>query len=235
MVTVDMGRGAVQVPPGGVLAFGRNADDGLIGADDRRVSRHHGDIIAGEGGTWSLTSHGGVVVYDHETPSRLHVPRGIGPVTIPFAKATVIIELRDTRHAFTVTSSGLPGWDGSWASVAAARVPTPAGPDATELAWEPAFGRSRKNQPVRWYQALVALCEPTLRGDGAAVPTDAQVARRIDVSTVRAGRLVTQARDALGFEPRTANLRQAMVALSIGQGLVTPRELRVLDREAVDD
>lgn len=234
-VVVDLGRGPLELASGDVLAFGREPGPGTIGADDRRVSRHHGDLEARADGTWSVTSRSeriGLVVYDHETPSRLHIPRRVGPVVVPFAHAFVVIEVEHSRHALEVTALGLDGWKGAWTS---SHLSVTGGD--TELAWDGDWGRTRHGQPRRWYQALVALCEPQLADPpDPRVPSDIEVADRLGVKpSYVAKRLMTDARQALAFDSFTPNVRQAMVSVAISQGLVTPADRRFLDVTGVDD
>ncbi len=172
----------------------------------------------------------GLVIYDHETPSRLLLSRGVGPVVVPFASASVVIEIKLRRYAVTVEGPGAPGWAGSWASTIGAGAEPPA-PGETHMPWgdirwmDPATGK-----PMRWYQTLVAMCEPFLRQvEGAAVPTDAEIARRMGVSvgSVRSN-LVGDVKRQLGFESYTPNLKQTMVSIAISQRIVTVADLAVL-------
>lgn len=239
-VTLDDGRVEV-LAVGESMDIGRAAGRGRLGGDDRRVSRRHGVIAALEDGTWTATATGtlaGLVIYDHETPSRLHVPAGVGPVAIPFARSSLVVEVREQRYACSVVAAGLTGWTGSWASVLGASArPRDKGTN-TQVAWDDVRGRDpRTGRPLRWFQLLVALCEPRL-GDPPEdrIPTDDEVAARLGVTPNRVGsRLVGRAREELGLPSYTPQLRQAMVSIAISQGLVTSHDLVVLDRDPLDD
>jgi hypothetical protein len=118
-VTIEVGnRDPYGSLPGAQLVIGRDAGPGQLGAEDRTVSRRHGIITAAQD-HWTVQATGtrsGLVVYDHETPSRILLSRGVGPVIVPFASASVVVEVRLRRYAVTVEGPGAPGWAGSWAS-----------------------------------------------------------------------------------------------------------------------
>lgn len=227
------GRQAIVVGVGRSLEIGRNDGPGQIAVTNQAVSRRHG-VIAFEGPGWSVTATGtqsGLVVYDHETPSRVHVPRGVGPVAMPFAQASVVIEVRQQRYPVTVTAPGLDGWAGSWASTLSAAAGSGMR-GATRPPWDGVRWRDeRTGKPLRWYQALVAMCEPFLTVGGPdTVPSDSELARRIGTTVnVVQSRLMGEIRDHLGFQTYTSQLRQTMVAVAISQRLVTADDLTVLD------
>lgn len=234
-VRVQIGdRPEVEVAVGHPLVFGRLPGPGQLALDDTRVSRRHGEIAATAAGTWTVTatgSHAGVAVYDHETPSRLHVPCGVGPVLVPFARASVVIEIEEQRHAFTVSAPGLAGWSGSWESVLRA-TEAPVDPSVTQIGWDGVRGRDeRTGRPLRWFQTLVAMCEPYFADPPEErVPTDDELARRLGTTkNMVQSRLIGSVRDALGFDTYTPQLRQTMVSIAISQGLVTAADLAVLD------
>ena len=231
-------RDPVVLRAGEELLFGRNPGPGKV-SDDPTVSGDHGVIAATEVG-WTMAALGrffGVVVYDTETPSRLHVPRGIGPLPIPFARAAVIIEAPGGRAAMMVEGGGFPGWQGSWGSVReeAASLVDAAGTSATEGAWADLRFEGPRRQVLRWYQVLVAMCEPFLTsgatGDSAPpVPTNGDIARRLGISTgMVGGTYIGQVRSALGFQNRVPQLRQSMVTVALAQRIVTQADLVVLD------
>ncbi|WP_426571103.1 hypothetical protein [Aquihabitans sp. McL0605] len=231
-VTVGVGEGRpLRLAHGGHLVIGRDAGPGQLGAEDRTVSRRHGIITAGEA-HWTVEATGtrsGLVVYDHETPSRLLLCRGVGPVVVPFASASVVIEVKLRRYAVTVEGPGAPGWAGSWASTIGDGTQPPA-PGETHIPWEIRWKDSTTGKPLRWYQTLVAMCEPFLRHvPDAVVPTNSQIAHRLVTSEkVIGSRLMDEVRDQLGFDRYTPNLRQTMVSIAISQRLVTVADLAVL-------
>jgi hypothetical protein len=169
------------------------------------------------------------VIYDHETPSRLLLSRDVGPVVVPFASASVVIEVKLRRYAVTVDGPGAPGWAGSWASAIGDGVQAPA-PGETHIPWEIRWKDPSTGKPLRWYQTLVAMCEPFLRNArDPLVPTNAQIAHRLGTSeNVIGKRLMDVVRDQLGFDRYTPNLRQTMVSIAISQRLVTVADLSVL-------
>jgi hypothetical protein len=230
-VTVQIGDRRVPLAPGSQLAIGRDDGPGQVAADDRTVSRCHGVIAAAEG-HWTVQATGtrsGLVVYDHETPSRLLISRSVGPVVIPFPSASVVIEVRRGRYSVTVEGPGAPGWSGSWASALTEWSEQPA-PGETHVPWEIRWRDSSTGKPLRWYQVLVAMCEPfLLHVSDAVVPSDAQIARRLGTSAnVIQSRLMGEVRDQLGFDRYTPDLRRTMVSIAISQRLVTVADLAVL-------
>lgn len=232
-VTVQIGdRRPVSLSPGAQLVIGRDDGPGQVGADDRTVSRRHG-VIAAADSHWTVQATGtrsGLVVYDHETPSRLLISRGVGPVVVPFASASVVIEVRLRRYSVTVQGPGAPGWAGSWASARTEWSDAPA-PGETHVPWEIRWRDTSTGKPMRWYQTLVAMCEPfLLHVPDAVVPSDAQIAQRIGTSVnVIQSRLMGEVRDQLGFDRYTPDLRRTMVSIAISQRLVTAADLAVLD------
>lgn len=232
-VTVQIGdRRPVPLSPGAQLVIGRDDGPGQVGADDRTVSRHHGVITAADK-HWTVQATGtrsGLVVYDHETPSQLLISRGVGPVVVPFASASVVIEVRLRRYSLTVQGPGAPGWSGSWASARTEWSDAPA-PGETHVPWEIRWRDASTGKPMRWYQTLVAMCEPfLLHAPDATVPTNAQIARRLGVSTSSVEkRLMEQVRNGLGFDPYGADPRRTIVSIAISQRLVTAADLAVLD------
>lgn len=235
VVTIE-GERRFTLRSGERLEFGREEVEASITDGDRWVSRHHGTIAADERG-WSVEAVGsrcGVVVYDTETPSRLHIARGVGPVTMPFAAAAVVVEARGRRHVLFVEGPGAPGWSGAWASVLGetqgeGRVPPGLG---TVGPWEGVRWLDRRTgRPLRWYQTLVAMCEPFFATPPVEeVPTDAELADRLGTTAaVVRKRLMGELRDELGLDAEAPHVRRTIVAIAIAQGLVTRDDLRVLD------
>ena len=108
MLIITVGGNEVTVAPGEQFFFGRDAGPGQLTPDDRRISGQHGVIAVAEQG-WSVSSTAsffGFSVYDCESPSRLHVPLGAGPVPVPFAWAVISIDIKGGRvSGGTVESS----------------------------------------------------------------------------------------------------------------------------------
>lgn len=225
--------GPLVLEAGEDLPFGREEGAAQLAPDDPTVSRRHGVIHASEG-SWGVTATGsrlGLVLYDQETPSRLHVPRGAGPVAVPFARCSLVIESRHARHALTVHGPGAAGWTGAWSSV----LTGSADEDATGMTVSPWAGvrwrDGRSDKPLRWYRTLVALCEPYLSDPPEeVVRSDAELAARLGTTAnVVQSRLIAEVRDALGFDRFTPQLRQTLVSVALSQGLVTRDDLLLLD------
>lgn len=225
----------VVLEPGQHLMCGRAPGPGELAADNTAVSREHVAIRA-EADRWSISTVGryaGVVVYDHETPSRIHVPRGVTDLPMPFASASVVIEIRQRRYPIRVEGTGAAGWSGAWRSIRDQEVaPAPNAATATETEWDEVRWQNRRNgRPLRWYQTLVAMCEPFFAQPPVeVVPSDAEIARRLGVSeNMVQSNYIGQVRDALGFGSYSTQLRQTLVSVAISQRLVTVDDLRVLD------
>ncbi len=248
------------------MPFGRNPGPGQIASNVRAVSGDHGVVEAHEHG-WSVTSTGSLYsfsVYDTESPSRLFIPLGSGPVLIPFAKGVVTIEIREFRFAFTVAGPAAKGWANSWRSVRDVQ-PTDAPVEVsqsiaqmgnqttgdfetstirespirevtsplTEMVWSQSHFIDRRGNVRRWYQVLVALCEPRLRLPAETreerVPTNRQISMRLGISESTLKKYLDQLRDSFGFDTYTEQMRLAVVLIAISQGIVTVNDLSVLD------
>ena len=109
----------VSLEPEMAMDFGRAV--GGVGriSDHREVSRTHGTVVATHAGfaVISTGTHSGFVVADRTTPSRLYVPCGVGPVSVPFAEASVIVEFGDAFDYLDVTVTGSDAadqWSSAW-------------------------------------------------------------------------------------------------------------------------
>lgn len=228
----------IELSEGEELPFGRSPGRGQI-SESSTVSSVHG-VIHVESESWSVTSTGrfhGFTVLDVETPSRLVIPVGAGPVRVPFARAVVAVELERHRCLLEVDASTAcaEGWEGAWVSYPHRRAGVAPAGGQTVLAWESARFVDRTGRPLRWYQVLVALCEPRLRLPAAEreerIPTNQEIARRIGVTVGVVERYLDQLREALGFPRYSEQMRLGAVLLAISQGLVTPSDLAVLDAQ----
>lgn len=173
-------RPPVELTAGEVFCFGRAAGPGQI-STDRSVSARHGEIVGTDAGWWQLTNlskTAALVVLDQETPSRLHIPPSAGPVPVPFAEATIVVQAGPAaeQHTLAVAAAGADRWSGSWtqhrlrardARQLARRVELDEGTVAVPL---PEVLDQRTGLPYRWYLVLLALCEPLLH-----VPPDSEV------------------------------------------------------------
>lgn len=247
---VNLGDRDIMVVPGDPFFFGRDPGPGQITLDDRSVSGRHG-LIESKGDGWQVSSLGSLhsfSVYDVETPSRLFVPLGAGPIRVPFARAIVAVEIRDRRHVLAVEAPGAHGWADSWRSVrdmshplrkdadeADASVRPPS--HTTELMWTPAQFFDRRGNIRRWYQVLVAMCEPRLRMPAELreekVPSNKQIARRLGISDRTLEKHLDELRQHFGFDTYTDQMRMAAVVIAIGQRIVTVADLDILEQGPV--
>jgi len=238
---VLIGERAVELAPGDELPFGRAPGSGHI-SQSPAVSKVHGLIRAGEG-AWSVVSTGryhGFTVLDGETPSRLVIPKGAGPVTVPFARAVIAVEVEHHRCLLEVDArhAGAPGWEGAWVSYLNREPASAVGPGAgsagTNLAWAGARFTDRAGRPLKWYQVLVAMCEPRLRLPASEredrIPSNREIAQRLGVSVgVIENHHLDRLRRELGFPRFSEQMRLGAVLLAISQGIVTTADLPLLD------
>lgn len=104
--------------PGEELEFGRYTRGVGQLREDTLVSRRHGLITATDDG-FTVTSTGsylGFTVSDRTTPSKLYIPVGVGPITIPFAEAAITFD-RDIEGELQITVAGSPAadlWRSQW-------------------------------------------------------------------------------------------------------------------------
>ncbi len=223
--------------PGASLEFGREV--GGVGriSDDAVVSRRHGVITATDDG-FDVTSTGslvGFVVADRTTPSRLHVPCGVGPIRVPFADSSVIVELDTGIDHLDVVVDGSaaaqrwrenwgPEMRDRWADVAAAAPVLPmTAPALAEVKWRRSNGR-----PYAWFLTLIAMCEPALGIGPAGTPTNRELARRRYVSPGVIERHMAQIYEAFGLAD-VRGARDVIVQIAVERGLVTRADVQELD------
>jgi hypothetical protein len=239
ILTIENSNEQVAIPAGAQLAFGRGEGPLQIAVSDDRVSRQHG-IIGNAGLNWYVQSTSkfyGFTVYDCETPSRLHVPPNAGPLFIPFGWAIVSIEVLGDRYCFEVRGEGAVGWNGSWATHLReqARPVTREMTGQTRYAWQGLNVRGRDGKVLQWYRALVAMCEPRLANPPVdRIPTDSEIARRLGISPKTLEKHRDRLRDELGFNKYDDQMRLAAVILALSQGLVTAKDLFVLEMQEVE-
>lgn len=223
------------VPVGGSLAFGRAEGPGQLTPIDRRISSRHGLIEVGDAG-WAVTATGsyhGVTVYDNESPSRMCLPAGAGPVIVPFAWAVIAVEVQSDRYTLEVRGRGASGWSSGWATTARQLAHAEGDPllSATVPVWSGTRWTDRRGRVLRWYQTLVAMCAPRfLVPPQERVPTNAELARKLGVKqSVVENHYLEQVRDRLGFNKFDDQTRRAAVVIAISQGVVTRNDLVVLE------
>ena len=234
---ISIGERCQLITPGERLEFGRAEGPGQI-SESSAVSSVHGVITASEG-SWSVTSTGrfhGFSVLDVETPSRLVIPIGAGPVTVPFARSVIAVEVEHHRYLLEVDARPFAAqdWAGAWTSYLNRR-PGQADDESsgTSLAWSGAHFVDRNGRPLRWYQVLVAMCEPRLRLPASSredrVPSNKEIAARLGVTVgVIENHHLDRLRSELGFPRFSEQMRLGAVLLAISQGIVTPADLAVL-------
>ena len=172
----------------------------------------------------SVGSYVGFLVHDVNSAATLEIPPGTGPVGVPFQSAVMVVPAR-TRYVFTVEAP----------HVSARQQPTTMQDStvraaATEqvIPENACFGRD--GAPLRWFQVLIALCEPRfLLGKGPVViPSDGAIRHRLGMGVSSFDRAFARARTELGFEPYTHLVRVAMMNTAIHQSIVRPEHLRLL-------
>ena len=221
---------------GEVVRFGRaGPEEGvdLTLSQDRRLHRHAGSIAVGDDG-WQLANTGSrlhLLVADLDGAGQDDLPPGaVRP--IPWTRTLVAIALGAERVELTVEQviTGSPAAD---AVVARTGDPT----------IEP-FALDRS---TAYFRTLVALCEPRLTDPRAPIPSDAQLAVRLNRSGCEQRHLTSRSierrlnylrqtlslRDtdangsSLGLERRDGRVQ--LVELALTTGLVTARDLGLLE------
>lgn len=236
-LSLTLGAVSCTLAPGEQLEFGRAAGPGQLTVDDHRVSSRHGTIGAVEGSWWvrSTASYRGFTVYDCDSVSKLTVPIGAGPLTVPFGWALLAVEFTTERYLIEVRGPSAPGWAEGAAAArraeAAAAQGDAASPDATVSAWRDVRFTDRQGRVLRWYQTLVAMCEPRLCSPhNERVPSNAELARRLGVSQgTLENHYLDRLRRELGFQKFDDQSRLAAVVVALNQGLVGRNDLAVLN------
>lgn len=223
----------IEIEAGVPFCFGRAPGPGQLVADDRRVSNTHGELVAHEDG-WTLTCRArytGLTVYDCDSPSRLMLPAGAGPVRMPFAHAIVAIELKAVRYHIEVMSIGASGWSSGWATALAQHSDGQEDPAATVRPHYDVRFFDRRGRPLRWYQTLVALCEPRLQQPPQErIPSNRELAHRLGVSQgMVENHYLDRLRRELGFAKFDDQSRLAAVIIALSQAMVTRSSLYALD------
>ncbi len=230
------GHQPVTLDDGDILEFGRTV--GGVGriSEDPAVSRVHGIIEATSDGFFVSASGSqvGITVADRTTPSKLVVPRGVGPVLVPFRDCSIIVELPDDRAYLNVSVEGCESadrWAESW------------GPEMRDkwfsneqrsalgtrdlLEHAPVRWRKSNGKPYAWYRTLVALCEPALSDQPAGTPTNKQLQARLHQSKSVTERHLTEIYTAFGFADQHPD-RELVVRRAIDLGLVTRADVEQL-------
>ncbi len=225
------------------VVFGRAPGPGQITVEDSRVSSRHGAIGSTAHDWWvrSTASYSGFTVYDCDSVSKLVVPVGAGPIPVPFCWAMLAVEFKGERYIAEVRGPGSVGWADGWAATRAAEIhaaqaEAEAAGTATVPAWHDIRFSDRQGRVLRWYQVLVAMCEPRLLAPhDERVPANGELARRLGVAQgTLENHYLDRLRRELGFQKFDDQSRLAAVVIALNQGLVTRRDLAVLDLPGTD-
>lgn len=218
----------VVLVPGDEQHFGRDVGGvGRIG-EDRAVSRHHG-VVCGTTDGFTVTSTGtrvGFVVTDRTTPSKLQIARGVGPVVVPFADCSIVVEHARGRDYLNITvhgSDSADNWAKSWGSeMRRLWKGGPQGGLGTAPPWPLADWQKRDGETYAWFTTLVALCEPAFGDAPAGTPTNPQLAKRLYKGQGVIERDMNAIHIAFGLR---AGQREVLAAIAVAQGIVTRQDL----------
>jgi hypothetical protein len=236
------GEERVSLHDGDEFRFGRTQKGVARISGDEAVSRVHG-ILSVTAVGFSLVTTGsqiGVSVADRTTPSRLVIPRGVGPVPVPFRDCSIIVELgasRDYLDVLVEGSSLADSWDAAWGPQMRDQwFVDDEGSSDGELATRTARfaggrGRSRwrkaNGRPYAWFRTLVALCEPALGDAPAGTPSNPELCRRLIQRKSVTERHLTQIYEAFDLFDEARD-RDVAVIRAIDLGIVTRKDLEIL-------
>jgi len=222
--------------------FGREVGGvGRLG-DDPTISRCHGVVVATEHG-FTVEATGtftGVTVRDRVTPSRLHIPNGVGPVDIPFRNCTISVDSDAGPARLDIEVIGSPRadtWATQWGIDAPPRPPTdrastrPRSPTSAPARMrDPGLFRKSNGVHYSWFNVLVALCEAALISDDGVAPTNDELAERTGYSVGNIEKKFAEIYRALEINPaNTPRPRDIAIHRAITNGIVTPDHLPLLD------
>ncbi|GIJ73043.1 serine/threonine protein kinase [Virgisporangium ochraceum] len=220
-----------RLAPGDRLTFGRGAEVD-VALDAPEVSRLAGEIVAADD-FWLLSNFGhesSLVVENVEgggeyvkvRPRRVAapIPFEISRLAVPAAGRTIDLIVYAPQHTY----AGAAG--------AAGAVPGAAGAGATTVSPFPL------DESARYFQVLVALCEPRLRGESTvALPTLADIGDRLTLTRAAVGYHVgylceekLRIRDRVNL-PEARRLewkREALVSMALRYDLVREEHLALL-------
>ena len=234
-ITNPLRRGlAHTLLPGDDLVFGRN--QGGVGriSESSAVSRKHGAVHATNAG-FSVTATGstmGFTIADRTTPSRLTIPRGVGPVAIPFAQCSLIVEYQGGFGYLNLSVNGSEQaelWAASWGPQlrelwASAKPGLLTAPPWPKVKW-----RKSNGAHYQWFTTLIALCEPALSDRPAGTPTNTQLAHRLGLAEKTIEQHITAIYRA--FDLGADASRDVIVASAVDQGIVTAADIEFTQSE----
>jgi hypothetical protein len=226
---------AARLEPGDSLVFGRAERGAGQLPDSSLVSHRHGVIAATETGftVESIGTYSGFVVRDTMTPSRLHLPRGVGPIEVPFANAVISFDhsVPGQLVVAVVGSERADLWEANWRPEVEH--------DATVREYElrrsgrtqppPGLRRKARGAPYTWFWTLVALCEGEITGASIGAPTNAELSQRLGYDTNIIDRHIASIYEALDiFQGEHTRPRDVAVRRAVDRGLVTRDHVRDL-------
>lgn len=211
--------------PGETFEFGRSPGPGQLEANDPTLSRTHG-LITNYRDHWEATGTGsyvGFVIYDNESSDLIEIPAGSGPFTVPYRSALILIPA-GRRYVLAVESPHEPGY---------AYRPAASVNDFERRERNVADGDlfDRRGRPLPWFRALVALCEPRLHTSSGSVdvPSESEMAARLDMTLEALVEALDDARNRLGFEIGNELTRRAMMNVAVHEGIVRSSHLDLLE------
>lgn len=218
----------IVLSSGDELEFGRYTRGVGQLPENALLSRDHGLIVATVDG-FTVTSTGrhlGFVVSDRATPSRLHIPCGVGPIEIPFANASISFthDIPSTLDIEVVGSDRADEWRNAWRQdMKNLRPRVNRGGNLTRPAQEARFRKANGN-PYTWFRTLVAMCEPSLAGGLPGVPTNTDLANRLGYTPKVIERHLRDIYTELKVPPG-GRQRDAAVRIALERGIVTANDL----------
>ena len=229
-----------EVLPGEEVVFGRGVHDVGELPNNSLVSHRHGVIAATESG-FSVTSIGtysGFVVRDTMTPSRLHLPQGMGPIELPFANAIISFDhgVPGQIQVAVVGSDRADLWEQRWG-------PEEQHDEEVELhdrqtRWRTTAAARPQAQGTRGALHLVLDTRGDVRGrDHGRVGGRAnqrRIGRRLGYDTNIIERHLSSIYEALDIDPHEQQRpRDTAVRRAVDRGLVTREQLHGLHERTV--
>ena len=228
-----------HLSPGQTRTFGRggrNRDvDLTLGAGDRAVHRHAGDITS-YGDHWRISNLSPNKSYVVENTERLagfvQVPPNTHGMLVPFETSRVRVPGAAGEHSFLVMAP---------AACSGILVPGALSAADGDDGWGDSSGERTEANSFRmdrwhtYYRVLVAFCEPQLRGLTPPVPTQNQVAQRLNIGTAAVNAQVNYLlKDKFKVELEGGGhgqgwRSQVLIEKALSFGVVTERDLALLD------
>ena len=254
MLTIESSAGALVVPSGGSIGFGRAEVDRAPGdrpvelelAADPRLHRRCGTVTVDDAG-WDLANEGRwlrLLVVGLDRTGLVHLAPG-DRLRVPWHRTRVEVHVGGRTYGFEACHARL-GLDSDSSDTS-----TVARSSSDPLSAGPVPGATvapvRVDRSAGYFRALVALCEPRLLDPSTGSPaTDLEIARRLNQSGAEASRIsgktVERRLDlcrtrfglkaagpggAAGLERRDG--RRALVEAALLTATVTPADLRLLE------